>query len=89
MIGELSAPEEELNNEKTELENKLQLLEKAIEELKSEQQVCVRLFYIDQKSYNEISEQLNISLNTVKSAIQNGKRNLKIWIERNEGYETE
>ncbi|MBI3237968.1 MAG: sigma-70 family RNA polymerase sigma factor [Flavobacteriia bacterium] len=33
------------------------------------------------------TEHLSIPLNTVKSAIQNGKRNLKIWMERQASHE--
>jgi RNA polymerase sigma factor (sigma-70 family) len=61
-------------------------LEKAIQELKPEQQMCIRLFYLEQKSYQEVSDQLKLSLNTVKSAIQNGKRNIKIWMDRHENH---
>lgn len=87
IVASLEAPEEDLDEEVLAFENRLNLLEKAIAELKPEQQSCVQLFYLEQKSYNEISELLDIPLNTVKSAIQNGKRNLKLWIERNEGHE--
>jgi RNA polymerase sigma-70 factor (ECF subfamily) len=59
------------------------LLEKAILELKEEQKNCIELFYLQQLSYQRISEQLGISIKNVKSAIQNGKRNLKIRLEEN------
>lgn len=65
----------------------LQLLEKAITHLRDEQKRCIELFYLEQFSYTEISEQLSIPLNSVKSAIQNGKRNLKIWMERHTNNE--
>lgn len=65
-------------------EQQLDLLEKAITTLKDEQRACVELFYLQQLSYQEISETLAISQNTVKSAIQNGKRNIKIWMEKHE-----
>ncbi len=65
-------------------EKQLLALEEAIIGLKEEQQICIRLFYIENKSYQEISSQLDLSLNTVKSAIQNGKRNLKLALENNE-----
>ncbi len=71
---------EELN----ERELKLAQLEKAIQHLKHEQRICIELFYLKDKSYQEISDELNIPLNTVKSSIQNGKRNLKIWMENHE-----
>ena len=86
-INELTQPAEEQNEEKIELENRLQLLEQAIGNLKDEQRICVQLFYIRQQSYHQISEQLSLPLNTVKSAIQNGKRNLKLWMERHEHHE--
>ncbi len=62
-------------------EVQLSLLEEAIDTLKDEQQKCIRLFYIDRKSYHEITSILDMDLKKVKSAIQNGKRNLKIKLE--------
>jgi RNA polymerase sigma-70 factor (ECF subfamily) len=89
MISELTIPagSDETDGEAVQLEQRLQLLEKAIGQLKDEQRTCIELFYLEQRSYNEISEQLSIPLNTVKSAIQNGKRNLKIWMERQASHE--
>ena len=66
-------------------EKQYQNLEKAIESLKGEQKHCIELFYFQQKSYLQIHEELNLTLNTVKSAIQNGKRNIKIWMEQKQG----
>lgn len=63
-----------------------ELLEKAIDELKEEQQNCIRLFYLDQKSYQEITNLLDLDIKKVKSAIQNGKRNLRINLERNNEF---
>jgi RNA polymerase sigma factor (sigma-70 family) len=71
---------DELENSKL-TETHFELLEKAILELKEEQKICIELFYLQQLSYQKISEQLGISLKNVKSAIQNGKRNLKIRLE--------
>lgn len=56
-------------------------LELSLAELKNEQRKSVELFYLENKSYVEIAEILNISLNNVKSAIQNGKRMLKLKME--------
>lgn len=61
-----------------EKEKLLNLLEKVLEELKEPQQTCVKLFYLDQLSYQEISQRLNLELKKVKSAIQNGKRNIML-----------
>lgn len=57
-------------------------LEEAINELNEEQRQCVILFYLKKNSYNEISEKTGYSLMQVKSYIQNGKRNLKIILDR-------
>ncbi len=62
-------------------EEQLVLLEKKIEELNEEQRICIRLFYIERKSYQEISSTIKLEVKKVKSAIQNGKRNLKIKLE--------
>lgn len=57
-------------------------LKSCIEKLKKEQQNCIQMFYYEKKCYKEISLELNIEENKVKSYIQNGKRNLKICIEQ-------
>ena len=57
------------------------LLAKCLKELKDAQKLCVEQFYLGKKSYLEISKELSITLNAVKSNIQNGKRNLKTCME--------
>lgn len=57
------------------------LLAKCLKELKDAQKLCVEQFYLGKKSYMEISRELSITLNSVKSNIQNGKRNLKNCME--------
>ena len=71
-----------LHQDITELdkEQQLQTLEKAIKELKDKQRECIELFYLQQKSYDEICQLTGYSNNDVKSSIQNGKRNLKILL---------
>jgi RNA polymerase sigma factor (sigma-70 family) len=64
------------------LEENLNLLEKAITHLPSEQRTCIDLFYLKEKCYKEISELTGYEINKVKSYIQNGKRNLKIYLEK-------
>lgn len=71
--------------EEPELEGDLNRLEKCIDELVSEQKACVRLFFLQEKCYKEISEATGFDMNKVKSYIQNGKRNLKICMESNNG----
>lgn len=72
-------PEKEdlLQNEQT-----YDLLEDAITELSEEQRQCVILFYLKKNSYQQITEKTGYSLLQVKSYIQNGKRNLKIILEK-------
>ena len=67
------------------LELKLTNLEQALCNIPPEQRVCVELFYLKEKSYQEVSEITGYTMNQVKSYIQNGKRNLKISIEKNGG----
>jgi RNA polymerase sigma factor (sigma-70 family) len=66
-------------------ESQLSLMEKCIEKLPDQQRTCVEQFYLQQKCYKEIVEITGFDLNKVKSYIQNGKRNLKICIEKNSG----
>src|SRR4051812_8823481 len=74
----LAAPEEPDMDSLLETDHTLELMETALQELNIEQQQCVTLFYLQKKSYNQISETTGFSLMQVKSYIQNGKRNLKI-----------
>jgi RNA polymerase sigma-70 factor (ECF subfamily) len=60
-------------------------LKECLEKLNEEQQICIHLFYFENKCYREIAEFLNMDEKKVKSHLQNGKRNLKICLEnRNE-----
>ncbi|MEO6313858.1 MAG: sigma-70 family RNA polymerase sigma factor [Chitinophagaceae bacterium] len=54
----------------------------AIEELSTAQKQCVTLFYLEKKSYTQIADVTGFTMMQVKSYIQNGKRNLKIVVER-------
>ena len=70
------------HNNETRLEHDLTNLKKCIDELKSEQKECVKLFFLEEKCYQEITELTNFELKKVKSYIQNGKRNLKICMDK-------
>jgi RNA polymerase sigma factor (sigma-70 family) len=63
-------------------ERNLTFMEQALLELNEAQKQCVTLFYLDKKSYQDIASITHFDLLQVKSHIQNGKRNLKITIER-------
>jgi RNA polymerase sigma factor (sigma-70 family) len=65
-----------------ELEADLALLEKGLAALPPEQRSCVELFYLQQQSYKEIAAGTGLELNKVRSHIQNGRRNLKIYLEK-------
>ncbi len=78
---QLSAPEP-VQQELAEKEMMLTLLETSLEELNQEQKTCVTLFYIKKKSYQDITKETGFSLLQVKSYIQNGKRNLKLLLEK-------
>lgn len=69
-------------DDKTLLEEKLQVMETSLNELNISQANCLRWFYLEHLSYDQISKQSGMSLNEVKSNIQNGKRNLRIAMAR-------
>lgn len=75
-------PNEIRNDEIRDKEKSLSLIESSLDELNEEQKSCVILFYLQKKSYNEIAAHTGYSVLQVKSHIQNGKRNLKILVEK-------
>jgi RNA polymerase sigma-70 factor (ECF subfamily) len=54
----------------------------ALQELSSEQKICIELFYFQKFSYKEIEQKTGYTFQQVKSHIQNGKRNLRIILEQ-------
>ena len=70
-------PGEELKVREMTLEN----MGAALASLNEEQKLCVTLFYLEKKSYRQITEQTGYSYMQVKSFIQNGKRNMRLMIE--------
>ena len=75
-------------DEKVDLQNlqqddhTLNLMTDALRELSKEQEQCVTLFYLEKKSYQEISDETGFTMMQVKSYIQNGKRNLRLLLEK-------
>lgn len=57
-------------------------LEDGMKVLNDQQKTCIELFYLQGKSYDEVAEITGYSMLQVKSYIQNGKRNLKIYMEK-------
>lgn len=70
------------HNDSEQKEWYLNAMEKCLETLTIEQKTSVRLFYLQQQCYNEVAENTGYDLKKVKSYIQNGKRNLKICIDK-------
>jgi RNA polymerase sigma-70 factor (ECF subfamily) len=81
-IGENIVEEGTPLQQHIEKEQLLSLMEIALDELNADQKTCITLFYLDKRSYQQISEHTGLSLMQVKSFIQNGKRNLKILVEK-------
>jgi len=63
-------------------EQDFEKLESCIAGLNQEQELCIRMFYLEQKCYKDIAEQTGHDIAKVKSYIQNGRRNLKICMEK-------
>lgn len=63
------------------LEQNLTKLEDCLQTLNQEQKQSVELFFMQEKTYQEVSQLTGFEINKVKSYLQNGKRNLKICIE--------
>jgi RNA polymerase sigma factor (sigma-70 family) len=76
-----SAENTHLNGEVVEKEMNFVKMEQCLETLPQEQKETVRLFYLENKCYNEIAEITGHEWNKVRSFIQNGRRNLKICME--------
>jgi RNA polymerase sigma factor (sigma-70 family) len=84
----LVADDVELAHETALHEATLQQLERAIETLKDGQRECIRLFYLQRMSYAQVSERTGLDLEQVRSNLQNGRRNLRIQLERHTHDET-
>lgn len=69
------------------LEEDVEKLGPCIDGLNDEQQECIKLFYLDKKCYQEVCDLTGYEMKKVKSYLQNGRRNLKICIEKLRGQE--
>jgi RNA polymerase sigma-70 factor (ECF subfamily) len=63
------------------IEERLQALELALAELPPAQRRCLELFYLEKQCYRTIATITGFELGLVKSHLQNGKRNLKRYLE--------
>lgn len=60
----------------------LENLGPCLQALKEKQKQCIELFYYQGKSYQEIASLIGEEVGRVRSYIQNGRRNLKICMEK-------
>jgi RNA polymerase sigma-70 factor (ECF subfamily) len=72
-----------LLNDETEDNDRLEALKQCLKKLPVQQRVAIMRFFMEEMSYLDIVDGTGYNLNQVKSYIQNGKRNLKICIEKN------
>ena len=64
------------------LEPQLMAMENALLQIPEKQRTCIVQFFLLNKSYQAISDELGLSFNEIKSNLQNGKRNLRIQLEK-------
>ncbi len=65
-----------------------QQLNSAINQLKPEQKRCMELFFYDNLSYKAIEEKTEYTIKQIKSFLQNGKRKVKLILERGQFTDT-
>lgn len=66
-----------------EKEENFKKMELCLQTLVPEQKRAVELFYLENKCYKDIAAATGLEWNKVRSSIQNGRRNLKICMEKN------
>ncbi|MVT08666.1 RNA polymerase sigma factor [Chitinophaga tropicalis] len=81
LLGAPAGPEEDKNTF-VEKDKMLENMQEALEQLNEEQRSCVKLFYLQKMSYQDIVTATGYNLQQVKSYIQNGKRNLKLILSK-------
>lgn len=82
--GELVQSEDNVHlNGIMEKEENFLKMESCLGTLANEQRDTIRMFYLEGKCYNEIVEATGLEWNQVRSLIQNGRRKLKICMEKN------
>jgi RNA polymerase sigma-70 factor (ECF subfamily) len=72
-----------LHPEDNNKEAALTALERCMQQLPVTQKESINLFFLQEKCYKEITDITGFTINEVKSYIQNGKRNLKICLDKN------
>ena len=83
--GEVSFMQSDENlhlNGSLEKEEHFEHLHACLQQLTPEQRQAIELFYLESKCYNEIAALTGLEWNKVRSFIQNGRRNLKLCMDR-------
>lgn len=75
--AEFMYSEQILHPDDVNTESNLQIMEECISSLNDLQKQCVNLFYYKKQSYKDIASELSMNYTKVRSAIQNGRRNIK------------
>ena len=78
----VQSPDETHLEEAWEREIHLEQLSACLETLSEDQKFSVEQFYLQGKCYKEISAMTGLDWNKIRSLIQNGRRNLKICMEK-------
>ena len=87
-ITELNHMESSDNLHQVYIEDRwLDVMEEELENLSEEQQICLRMMYLEGHSYKVIAELKGYELKKVKSYIQNGKRRLALRVEARKNHE--
>lgn len=82
IVDENNSFEQELELTEYLKETQLKQLHEALTQLNTEQQLCLKKFYFEKKSYQVIQNETGLTFQQVKSHIQNGKRRLRILLEK-------
>lgn len=72
----------EHHTDSLDLEQNLTKLDDCLKTLNLEQKQSVELFFMQEKTYQEVAQLTGFEINKVKSYLQNGKRNLKNCMEK-------
>ncbi|MEZ0607891.1 RNA polymerase sigma factor [Fibrella sp. WM1] len=81
-FDQLSLAEWTDDDDALDLEQALSRLPDALERLPEPQRICIDLFYLKQKSYADVADLTGYDFKQVKSYLQNGRRNLKLILQR-------
>ena len=78
----MHSAETEHLNAVMEKEKSLTNMSECLETLGADQKQVIKAFYLQEKSYQLISEETGLDWNRVRSLIQNGRRNLRICMDK-------